>query len=48
MGTINKWLHEVGGYMDVPPPPAQYQICYLFSTTLMDQNIYAWKCISDS
>ena len=43
----NKWLHGVGGSMDVPPP-AQYQICYLFFTALMDQNIYAWKCISDS
>ena len=39
MGTIYKWLHGVGGYMDVPP--AQYQI-YLFFTALMDQNTVIW------
>ena len=41
MGTINKWLHGVDGYMGAPPPPPlpSAEPNLLFFTALMDQNI---------
>ena len=48
MGTINKWLHGVGGYMDAPPPAVPNVLFILYSINGLKYcffPILLWLCM---